>query len=54
MSEKKLSDWAWPYIKNFRTYIDIGASTGKTSAPYIGKFEKIIVLNLILTVLKNC
>jgi FkbM family methyltransferase len=41
MSEKKLSEWAWPYIKNFRTYIDIGASTGKTSAPYIGQFEKI-------------
>jgi FkbM family methyltransferase len=41
MSEKKLSEWAWPYIKNFRTYIDIGASTGKTSSPYIGKFEKI-------------
>jgi len=41
MSEKKLSEWAWPYIKNFRTYIDIGASTGKTSIPYIEKFEKI-------------
>lgn len=41
MSEKKLTEWAWPYIKKFRTYIDIGASTGKTSVPYIGKFEKI-------------
>ena len=41
MSEKKLSEWAWPFIKNFRTYVDIGASTGKTSVPYIGKFEKI-------------
>ncbi len=28
MSERKIKDWAWPYIKNFRTYIDIGASTG--------------------------
>jgi FkbM family methyltransferase len=41
MSEKKLSEWAWPFIKNFRTYIDIGASTGKTSNPFVDKFEKI-------------
>ena len=41
MSERKIKEWAWPYIKNFRTYIDVGASTGKTSVPYIGKFEKI-------------
>jgi FkbM family methyltransferase len=41
MSERKLTDCAWPYIKNFRTYIDIGASTGKTSVPFIDKFEKI-------------
>jgi FkbM family methyltransferase len=41
MSERKLTEWAFPYIKSFRTYIDIGASTGKTSIPFIGKFEKI-------------
>ena len=41
MSERKIKDWAWPYIKNFRTYIDIGASTGTTSSPFIDLFEKI-------------
>ena len=41
MSERKIKDWAWPYIKNFRTYIDIGASTGTTSSPFINSFEKI-------------
>jgi FkbM family methyltransferase len=41
MSERKLTEWALPYIKSFRTYIDIGASTGKTAIPFIGKFEKI-------------
>ena len=41
MSERKIKDCAWPYIKNFRTYIDIGASTGTTSSPFIDLFEKI-------------
>ena len=41
MSERKIKDWAWPYIKDFRTYIDIGASTGTTSSPFIDSFEKI-------------
>ena len=41
MSERKIKDWAWPYIKNFRTYVDIGASTGKTSSPFIDSFEQI-------------
>ena len=41
MSERKIKDWAWAYIKNFRTYIDIGASTGTTSSPFINSFEKI-------------
>ena len=41
MSERKIKDWAWPYINNFRTYIDIGASTGTTSSPFIHSFEKI-------------
>ena len=42
MSERKINDWAMPYIKNFRTYIDIGAHNGDTSIPFIGKFERII------------
>ena len=42
MSEQKIIDWAMPKIKSFRTYIDIGASNGKTSFPFINKFEKII------------
>jgi FkbM family methyltransferase len=41
MSERKIREWAWPYITNFRTYIDIGASTGTTSSPFIDSFEKI-------------
>jgi FkbM family methyltransferase len=41
MSERKIKEWAWPYIKNFRTYIDIGASTGTTSSPFIDSFKKI-------------
>ena len=41
MSERKIKDWAWPYIKDLRTYIDIGASTGTTSSPFIDLFEKI-------------
>jgi len=42
MSEVKIDDWAMPKIKNFRTYIDIGASNGKTSFPYVNKFKRII------------
>ena len=42
MSETKIREWAFPYIKSFRTYIDIGASTGNTSVPFINTFEKII------------
>ncbi len=41
MSERKIKEWAWPYIKNFRTYIDIGASTGTTAVPFVDTFEKI-------------
>lgn len=41
MSERKIKEWAWPYIKNFRTYVDIGASIGNTAAPFIDSFEKI-------------
>jgi len=41
MSERKIKEWAWPYIKNFRTYIDIGASTGTTSIPFIDAFKNV-------------
>lgn len=41
MSQKKINNWAMPFIKQFRTYIDIGASTGKTSAPYVDTFRNI-------------
>ena len=42
MSARKIREWAWPYIKNFRTYIDIGALDGDTAKPFIDNFEKII------------
>ena len=42
MSERKINDWVLPYIKQFRTYIDIGAYNGDTSIPFIGKFDRII------------
>jgi FkbM family methyltransferase len=42
MSERKIKEWAMPYIKSFNTYIDIGAHNGDTSIPFIGKFKKII------------
>ena len=29
MSESKIKEWAFPKLKRFRTYIDIGASTGR-------------------------
>lgn len=41
MSQRKIEEWALPYVKKFRTYIDIGASTGKTSVPYISLFQQI-------------
>ena len=42
MSAKKIREWAWPYIKNFRTYIDVGALDGDTAKPFVNNFEKII------------
>ena len=42
MSVLKIKQWAWPYIKNFRTYIDVGALDGDTSAPFIKNFKKVI------------
>lgn len=42
MSQTKIDQQAWPYIKNFRTYIDIGAHDGDTSYPYVKKFSKVV------------
>ena len=42
MSIKKIKKRAWPYIKNFRTYIDVGASIGNTCIPLIHEFNKIV------------
>ena len=42
MSAKKIRQWAWPFIKNFRTYIDVGAFTGDTSAPFVKDFKRVI------------
>ena len=40
MSVRKIKEWAWPWIKSFRTYIDIGAFDGDTSAPFVKDFKK--------------
>ena len=42
MSVRKIKECAWPFIKNFRTYIDIGALDGDTSAPFVKDFKKVI------------
>jgi len=42
MSERKINDWALPYVKKFRTYIDIGAHNGDTSLPFVDTFKRII------------
>ena len=42
MSERKIREWAWPFIKNFRTYIDIGAFDGDTSAPFVKDFKRVV------------
>jgi FkbM family methyltransferase len=42
MSIKKIKKIAWPYIKKFRTYIDVGASVGNTCIPLIDEFEKVV------------
>ena len=41
MSKYKIDQWALPKIKQFRTYIDIGAHDGDTSIPYIDMFKRI-------------
>tara|TARA_R110002074_G_scaffold274915_2_gene446520 strand:- start:2756 stop:3313 length:558 start_codon:yes stop_codon:yes gene_type:complete len=42
MSERKIRDWALPYVKQHRTYIDVGAHNGDTAKPFVNEFEKII------------
>jgi len=42
MSVRKIKEWAWPFIKNFRTYIDVGALDGDTSVPFLNDFKKVI------------
>ena len=42
MSALKIRQWAWPFIKNFRTYIDVGALDGDTTKPFINDFKKVI------------
>ena len=42
MSEGKIRAAVWPYIKSFRTYIDIGANAGTTTNPFLDEFDKII------------
>ena len=39
MSALKIRQWAWPFIKNFRTYIDVGALDGDTTKPFINDFK---------------
>ena len=41
MSKYKIDQWALPKIKQFRTYIDIGAHDGDTSIPYVNMFKRI-------------
>lgn len=42
MSVRKINEWAMPFVKLFRTYIDIGASVGNTSEPYLSQFKSVI------------
>ncbi len=41
MSINKINEYAIPYIKNFHTYIDVGAYKGDTCIPLLGKFKRI-------------
>ena len=41
MTVQKINDWAIPYVKNFRTYIDIGAHDGDTCIDFVDKFKRI-------------
>ena len=41
MTVQKINDWAIPYVKNFRTYIDIGAHNGDTCIDFVHKFKRV-------------
>ena len=41
MSEYKINEWALPKLKQFRTYIDIGAGNGDKTLPYVEKFKRV-------------
>lgn len=41
MSKEKIDKWAIPHVKNYRTYLDIGANIGTTSEPYVSKFKEV-------------
>ena len=41
MSIKKINDWAMPYVKQFRTYIDIGANDGDTCIDLVNTFQRV-------------
>lgn len=41
MSIKKINDWAMPHVKQFRTYIDIGAHDGDTCIDLVDTFQRV-------------
>jgi FkbM family methyltransferase len=41
MSIKKINEWALPHVKQFRTYIDIGAHNGDTCTDFVDKFKRV-------------
>jgi FkbM family methyltransferase len=40
MSIKKITRWAWPHIRQFRLYVDVGAHTGDTCVGLPAPFEE--------------
>lgn len=42
MSERKIREWVFPFLKNKRTYIDVGAYIGETSIPFLNDFDNVI------------
>ena len=39
---RRIYEGAFPHVKNFGTYIDIGANIGRTTNPFVDTFEKVI------------
>jgi|TARA_B100000085_G_scaffold73873_1_gene66376 FkbM family methyltransferase len=54
MSENCIRQSAFPKVKNFRTYIVVGARSGETSVPFISDFSRVYAfepnpkLNLVI------